>query len=144
MVGASEKGEEAGKSRVKAIMIFLGRELWNRRLLPHDECKFRDQIDHELAIRTYRLEQEAPPPGYFLLILAEEFAHERLERLGQSCVRDIALVLIELATGQKAARQHQNLVQFVDNRGFADTGVAGDEHDFRHPTTSNDPIKGGE
>ncbi len=78
MLWSSEHAEEAAKYPLKAIMIFLRRELGNRRLLPHDECKFRDQIDHELAIRTYRLEQEAPPPGYFLVILAEEFAWARV------------------------------------------------------------------
>src|ERR1700722_15499890 len=102
MLRPGEHGQEAAKYPLKAILIFLRRECGNCQLLSDDRYKFGDQVDHELAVRTYRLEQETPPVGYFLFILAEKLAYERLQGLGQGCVGDVALVLIELAAREKA------------------------------------------
>ena len=47
--------------------------------------------------------------------LAEERPDETLKSLHQCRVRDIALVLVELAGREQAARLHQHLVQFIDD-----------------------------
>ncbi len=60
--------------------------------------------------------------------------------MAQGGVRDVALVLVELARREKATRRHERLVQLVHDRGFADPGIAGDEHEFRG-AVRRDPVK---
>jgi hypothetical protein len=52
-------------------------------------------------------------------------------------------VLIELGCSEQPARWHQRLVQFIDNRGFADAGISRDQHQFRHAAL-DDAVEGGE
>ena len=70
------------------------------------------------------------PPAELGLALAEKRPREAAERLGQGGVRDVALVLVELARREQAARRDERLVEFVHDRRFADAVVAGDEHEF--------------
>src|SRR5882724_11071228 len=130
MLGPSEYAKESPKHALKAILSFLRWELRNGRLLADDESKLWDQVDHKLAICAHCIEQHAAPSGYFLVTLAEELAHQGPKGLSQRGIGDVALVLIELAAREKAAWRDQNLMQFIDDRGFANTGVAGDEHDL--------------
>jgi hypothetical protein len=55
-----------------------------------------------------------------------------LEGLAEGGVRDVALVLVELAGREQATRRDECLVQFVHHRGLADAGIAGHEHELRH------------
>ncbi len=48
----------------------------------------------------------------------------------QGGVRDVALVLVELAGGEQAPRRDEHLVQLVHYRGFADAGVSGHKYEF--------------
>src|SRR6202043_1463802 len=73
----------------------------------------------------------------------EKRAHEALKRLRQCRIGDVALVLIELAGGEKAARRHQRLVQLIDDGGLADAGIAGDQHQLR-PAAGDDAVEGSE
>ena len=75
--------------------------------------------------------------------LAEKRADKAPKGLRQSGIRDVALVLVELARGKKAARRNEHLVQLIDDRGLTDTGISGDEHQFR-PAAGHDPVEGGE
>jgi hypothetical protein len=63
--------------------------------------------------------------------------------LRQRGIRNVALVLIELAGSKKAARRHQRLVQLVDDGGLADAGIAGDQHQHR-AAAGDDVVEGGE
>ena len=65
------------------------------------------------------------------LALAQQRPDQALKRLRQRRIGDVALVLVELARGEQAARRHQRLVQFIDDRGFADAGIARDQHQLR-------------
>ena len=58
-------------------------------------------------------------------------------------IRDVALVLIELAGCEEAARRNQRLVEFVHDRGFADAGISGDENELRR-AGGDDPMEGRE
>ena len=40
-------------------------------------------------------------------------------------------MLVELARREQAARRHQHLVKFIDDRGLADAGISRDQHEFR-------------
>ena len=75
--------------------------------------------------------------------LGEERAHKALKRLCQGRIGNVALVLVELARREEPARWHQHLVQFIDDRGFADAGIARDQHQFRR-AAPDDAIEGGE
>jgi hypothetical protein len=63
-----------------------------------------------------------------------------LESLRQSRVRDVALVLVELAGGEEPAWRNKHLVQLVDHGGFADAGISGYEHELRGPLRQ-DPVE---
>ena len=69
--------------------------------------------------------------------------HQAPEGLGQGGVRDVALVLVELAGREQAARRDERLVQLVHHRGLADAGIAGDQHQLRR-AVGHDPVEGGE
>ena len=90
-----------------------------------------------------RLAQARPAIGQLGLALAEERADKALEGLGQRGVGDVALVLVELAGREEAARRDERLVQLVDHRGLADAGIARDEHELRR-AVGHDAVEGGE
>ena len=83
------------------------------------------------------------PAADLRVVFVEELANQGLEGLRQRRIGDVALVLIELAGGEQAARRHQDFVQFVDDRGFADAGIAGDQHEFGR-AIGHDPIERGD
>jgi hypothetical protein len=139
---SSKYVDEAPEDPLKSILTFLRRKLEDRRLLPDDEGKLGDEADHDLAIYAYRIEQHAAPSSYLLIVAAEDLTHQRLKGLSQSRIGNVALVLIKLAAGEQTARRDQNLVQFIDDRGFSNAGIAGDEHDLRR-LVGDDPIERG-
>src|SRR5262249_43094727 len=68
---------------------------------------------------------------------------QTLKGLRQSGIRNVALVLVELAGSEKATRWNKRLVEFVDDGGLADPGVSGNEHQFRR-AIRYDAVEGGE
>src|ERR1700733_8477258 len=62
--------------------------------------------------------------------LDEDLTDQRLESLCQRRIWDVALVLIELAGREEAARRNKHLVQLVHHGGFADAGKTGYEHEL--------------
>ena len=96
-----------------------------------------------MAVRAERLRQASPPPAKLRITLAEDLADQALEGLRQGCVRNVALVLVEFAGREQAARRDQHLVQFVHHRGLADPGIAGHEHEFRR-AIGHDAVEGRE
>ena len=97
----------------------------------------------ELTIRAQRLAQSVAPAGQLGLALAQKRADQALEGLRQRRIRDVALVLVELAGGEQAARRHQRLVQLIDDGGLADAGISGDQHQLRR-AARDDAVEGGE
>src|ERR1700722_2198494 len=83
------------------------------------------------------------PPAKLLLALGKEQADKALEGLAQAGIRYVALILVELAGGEQAARRHQRLVQLIDDSGLADAGIAGHQHEFRCAGRDN-PVEGRE
>src|ERR1700761_6638481 len=73
--------------------------------------------------------------------LDEDLADQHLESLCQGRVRNVALVLVELARREKPAWRNKHLVQFVDQRGFAYARIARHKHDL-WPTLRHDPVEG--
>ncbi|HYS82884.1 MAG TPA: hypothetical protein VEM76_19425, partial [Anaeromyxobacteraceae bacterium] len=138
-----EDAEESPEHELETPLRVLRREFGRRRLLTDDELELRDQVQHQPPVRLQRLAERVAPAGQLRLALAQKRLDQPLEGLGERGVRDVALVLVELPRGEEAARRHERLLQLVDDRGLADAGVTGDEHQLR-PPARHDPVEGGE
>src|SRR6267142_3361485 len=69
--------------------------------------------------------------------------NQSLERLSQCRVGGVPEAQIEFSRNEDAARQHDDLVQFVDYRRLADAGVARDQNELR-AAMHHDAVEGGE
>ena len=76
-------------------------------------------------------------------VLAQERPDQSLEGLRQRGIRNVALVLVELARRKQASRWNKRLLQLVDDCGFADARVPGHEHQLG-PAPGDDAIERGE
>src|SRR4029077_20325661 len=83
------------------------------------------------------------PPDQLLLAPIQKRADEALEGLREGGIRNIPFVLIELARCKKATRRNQRFVQLIDDGGFADSGIAGNQHQLRL-AAFDDAVEGGE
>jgi hypothetical protein len=119
-----ECAEKPPKHHLKAVLRVLRRKLGNGWLFPDDELQLRNEVDDELAVPAQQVPQGAPPSLHLRFALGEDLAHESLEGLCQGRVRNVALVPVELAGSEVAARRDKHLVQLVHNRGLTDTGIA--------------------
>src|SRR6266850_377036 len=77
------------------------------------------------------------------LAFTEKRLHKAPKSLGERRIRDVALVLIELARREQAARRHEHFVQLIDDRRLADSGISGDQHQLRRAALY-DAVEGGE
>src|SRR5207245_7189214 len=77
------------------------------------------------------------------LALPQKVPDEALKRLRERRIRDVTLVLVKLACGKEAAGRHEHFMQLVDDGGLADAGIAGDQHQLRHPAR-HDAVEGSE
>src|SRR5258708_24822084 len=82
-----------------------------------------------------------PPLAHLGFVLDENLTNQALERLCQRCVRDIALVLVELAGREESARWNKHLLQLVYHCGFADARITGYEHELWR-TLRHDTVEG--
>src|ERR1700685_2653432 len=141
MLRPREHSQEAPENHLKAVLGLLRRQVRDRRLCSDNELQIRDKHDDQLAVRTQRLLENVPPPAERCLALAQKRADEALESLGQGGVWDVALVLVALTGREESARRDEDLVELVHDRGFADTGIPGYEHELRCPVRY-DPVEG--
>ena len=102
-----------------------------------------DEIDDQPPVWLQRFTKRVAPRVQVVFVLAEERPDEALECLRQRRIRNVALVLVELARCKQAARRDERLVELVDDRGLADAGVSGNEHQL-WPPASDDAIERGE
>ncbi len=139
----AKHAEEPPEHHLEPVLGILRREFGNWRLLTDDERELRDEIDHQLAVRAKRVQQRGTPSAHLCVALAEDLIDKAVEGLGQRRIRDISLILVELAGGEETTRWDQLLVQLIDKRGFADAGVAGHQHEFGR-AAGHDPIERGD
>src|ERR1700754_3428583 len=107
---ASKHPEEAPEDHLEAILRLLRRQIRHWRVFSDDDFQIGNEVDHELAICTQRLAERSPPPAKLALTLGEQRADKGLECLAQSRVRNVALVLVELAGREQATRRHGRLL----------------------------------
>src|SRR6266403_677697 len=87
--------------------------------------------------------QGVAPARQLGVAFTEKWSHKALESLGERRIRDVALVLIELAGREQAARRHEHLVQLIDHGGLADAGIAGYQHQL-WGAALDDAVEGGD
>src|SRR3981081_2748505 len=141
MLCPGKHAQEPYEYRLKAVLCILRRQVRDWRLFSDHELQLRNEVHDELTVRAQRLPQGIPPPAKLRLALAQKRADQALEGLGEAGVRDIALVLVELAGREEATRRYEYLVQLVHHRGLADAGIPGNEHQLRG-AVGQDPVKG--
>src|SRR5215831_15091083 len=115
MVRSGKCANEAPTYELKTALCLLWRQLRNRRLVSDDWLELGNEVDHEPPVRSQRLQKRLPPARQLGVAFAEERPDQALKSLHQCRVGDIALVLVELAGREQAARLHQRLVQLIDD-----------------------------
>src|SRR5215831_5532145 len=142
MLRPGEDADEAPKHLLEAPLRVLRRKLEDRWLVSDDELQLGDDVDHEPSVWAQRFQQGASPTPQLGVALAEQRPDEAVKRLKERRIRDVALVLIELARGEEPAWWNKHPMELVDNRGFPDAGIAGDHHQLRRAAL-DDAIEGG-
>ena len=140
MLRSCEDADEAAKHQLKSSLRFRWRELGDRWLFTNDVLQLGDEIDDQPPVWLQRFTKRVAPRVQVVFVLAEERPDEALECLRQRRIRDVALVLVELARCKQAARRDERLVELVDHRGLADARVSGHEHEL-WPPASDDAIE---
>ena len=143
MFGPGEDADESPEHELKTPLRVLWREIRNGRRFSNDELQFGDDVDHEACGRAERLAKGLAPTAQLSLALAQKRSDQALKGLRQGRIRDVALVLVELARREKAARRNKHLVHLVDDGGLPDPGIPGHEHQ-RRSATRDDALEGGE
>src|ERR687897_252337 len=99
-----EDGDKTPKHQLETPLRVLGRKLGDRWLLADDELQLGHEVDHEPTVRAQRLPQLVAPGPEIGFALREKASDQALKGLRERRIGDVALVLIELARGEKAAR----------------------------------------
>src|SRR5215472_8503770 len=71
------------------------------------------------------------PLAQLLFALTQQRADQALKGLRQGGIRDVALVLVELARGKQAAGRNKWFMELVDDGGLADPSISGHQHELR-------------
>src|SRR6202022_3830638 len=108
MLCSGEHAQEPYECHLKTVLRVLRRQFRDRRLFSDHELPLRNEGHDELTIPAQRLAQGIPPPAKLRLALAQKRADKALEGLGKRSVRDVALVLVELAGRKKATRRDEH------------------------------------
>src|ERR1043166_2175130 len=66
-----------------------------------------------------------------LFTLGEQPLHELLEGLEEGTIGDVTRQLVALASDEIAPLSYQRFVEFLNQRGFANAGIAGHQHTGR-------------
>ena len=70
----SKDAKEPSEHRLKPVLRFLRRELWNGRLFTDDQFKLGDKVGDELPVRPDSLPDILPPMVDLVLALAQDLA----------------------------------------------------------------------
>src|SRR6185295_1516292 len=107
MFRSSEYREEAAEDELKTSLGVLRWQLVDRRLLANDESQLRNQVQHELPVRTEGFTKRLTAVVEFDIAPSQKGTDQTRESLRQGGIRNIALVLVELAGGEQGARRNE-------------------------------------
>src|SRR5580693_6729162 len=140
MFRGREGAEKTPEYYLEAAPRFRWWQVCHGWLFADHEFELGDQVDHQLAVRTQRVQNGLPPMINFGFAFDQDLTHQHLECLCQRCVWYVALVLVELARGKKPAWWDQHFVQFVNDGRLANAGIPRYQHDFGG-TLHHHPVK---
>src|SRR5215831_6840112 len=128
MLRSCEYADKSSEHQLEAALRVLWRKIGNGRRVPDDELQFRNKVDNEQCVWAECFLNGIAPDAQLCFALTQKRTDKTLKRLCQSGIRNVALVLVKLAGGKKAARRNERLMELIDNGALADTGIAGNEH----------------
>src|SRR6266404_3181200 len=97
VIWCGERAEEPSEHPLESVLCLSRRKVRNGRLSPDQELKLGNEVDDELTVRADCLAQRVSPPVKLGIALAQKRMDKALEGLAKSGVRNVALVLVELA-----------------------------------------------
>src|SRR6266566_7674939 len=92
-----EHTNKSPEYQLKAALRVLWGKLRDRWLGSDHELQLGNEIQDELTVRAERLTQRVSPPAKLHIAFTQKRADKALKGLRQGGVRDVALVLVELA-----------------------------------------------
>src|SRR5215467_911506 len=140
MLRSREHVDEPLEHPLEAALRVLRRKLRHRRRVSDNELQVRDQVDYELSVGAQRITKGVAPAAQLGVALAQERTDQAPERLRQRRIRDVTLVLVELARGEQPTGWDQHLVQLMNDSRLADAGMARDQHQLRR-AASDDAVE---
>src|SRR5262245_38284925 len=110
MFRSREDIDESTEYQVKPALGVLLRQVGNRGLFSNNRFQLRDQTHYQLSVRIERFLQGTAPRVQLLFAFIQQWSDEAPKGLREGGVRNIALVLVELARSKKPARRNQRFV----------------------------------
>ena len=130
MFGRADHLNELAQGVVEAVLVFVGREVFHQRLLPHDFFEGRNQSGDYPGGFAHGFGNPFFPLLDDGLVFGEQDVGEFVEGLDPGEVRRIALDEIELPGDEEAVLEGDGDIEAVDEARFPNTGIAahGNEH----------------
>src|ERR1700731_5225279 len=107
MFRPGEHADKPPKHHLETSLRALWRKLRDGRLVTDDELQFGKEIGHEPAVRAQRLQKGVAPTAKLGVALPEERPNKAMKSLGQRRIRNVALVLVELARREKPTGRNE-------------------------------------
>src|SRR5262249_296715 len=111
-----EHTDKTPEHQLKTMLCVLRWKFGNRWLLSDDKLQFRNQSHNELPVATEGIIKGIAPLAKLPFAHAQQGTDEVLESLRKRGVRNVSLVLIELARSKKAPGRHKWFMEFIDYR----------------------------
>jgi hypothetical protein len=134
-----ERRDEAAHQHAVADLGLAGSEVRHGRLRAQHQAEGRDQIRDETGVRRECIEQSLAPPQQLPLAAREQPPRQLVQRVDERAVRDVALVLVELAFQEDAVAQRDGTVDLADQRGLADARLP--RHEQRGAAAGRDTLE---
>jgi hypothetical protein len=96
----SEHAEKLPENRSETALRIYGRKIRHRRLLTDNQFKFGNDVNNHLTVGIKGISQGVTPLVHLGVSFGQDLMDECLKGFGQSGIRDIAFVLIELTGGE--------------------------------------------
>src|SRR5262249_32223596 len=131
VLGGRAGEQEVLKEQIEPALGLRGPQRRYARLRAEDALERRDKVDDQLPVEAHGSLYALFPAGERLLGLAQDLPNELAKGLRHGCIRDGVAKLIEFACNEVATLPGDRFVDLVDQRRFADAGVASDEEQLR-------------